>query len=244
MVPAQRSTGLRSGVEAAGIEPAQDSRRIGVSASLADNPRSPMPVANLTARLPEVEVVRAWSQSLAVLDAILSPRRDFRYFTFDALWKDEEELASMHNGSCDEYSIVFAPEGAFIRGFYHESEMSPFGQRPPTVWPGVVDQVPPELQRFVTEPSFSNNSVPLATVCLWRLGDDNKWRHGDVTLPTGEEDPDGADWLFGQLDGRPESYRDYALEYFERGRSTSPPSMPSTVTSHSLRSSFQASALT
>jgi hypothetical protein len=29
-------------------------------------------------------------------------------------------------------------------------------------------------------------------------------------------DPDGSDWLFTQLDGRAESYLDYASEYFER----------------------------
>jgi hypothetical protein len=33
----------------------------------------------------------------------------------------------MNNGSGDEYSIVFAPAGAFVRGFDHESPMSPYG---------------------------------------------------------------------------------------------------------------------
>jgi hypothetical protein len=39
-------------------------------------------------------------------------------------------------------------------------------------------------------------------------------------LPTAWEnehaDPNGSDWLFEQLDGRSESYLQYASEYFER----------------------------
>ncbi len=31
-----------------------------------------------------------------------------------------------------------------------------------------------------------------------------------------DADPDGADWLFEQLDGQPMTYRTYALEYWER----------------------------
>ena len=38
---------------------------------------------------------------------------------------------------------------------------------------------------------------------------------GAVTFPPAGDDPDGADRLFEQLDGRPETYRNYALEYFE-----------------------------
>jgi hypothetical protein len=175
-----------------------------------------MPVASVAARLPDIPTMRQWSQSLAVLDAILSPEWEYRYFSFDAHWAPDEELASMRNGSGDEYSIVFAPVGAFARGFDHESDMSPYGQSPPAVWPGVLDDVPAEFDRFVRQPAFSGEGVLMATVCLWRRADDVKWRHGEVAYPSRGDDPDGAEWLFAQLDGRPETYRSYALEYFER----------------------------
>ena len=174
-----------------------------------------MPVTNLAARLPGIETVRRWSQSLAVLDAILSPEWSFRYFSFNARWGDDQ-MASMRNGSGDEYSIVFASEGAYLRGFDHESAMSPFGREPPRPWPGVVDEVPIGFQRFVAEPFFCIGEVPAVTVCLWRLAGDSAWRHGAVTLPTAEGDPDGADWLFEELDGRAETYRSYARDYFEK----------------------------
>jgi hypothetical protein len=159
--------------------------------------------------------MRRWSQSLAVLDAVLSPERVYRYFSFNAQW-GEDQMASMRNGSGDEYSIVFASEGSYLRGFDHESEMSPFAQESLRPWPGVIDEVPSVFHRLVAEPSFCISDVPAVTVCLWRLSGDTAWRHGAVTLPTTEGDPDGADWLFEQLDGRAETYRSYALDYFEK----------------------------
>jgi hypothetical protein len=175
-----------------------------------------MPVTNLVARLPEIETVRRWSQSLAMLDAILSPDWSYRYFSFNQRWSVDEQMASMRNGLGDEYSIVFSADGAYARGFDHESEMNPFGQNPPKVWPGLIDDVPSEFERFVTEPSFSDGDVPTLTVCFWQRTSDTRWRHGAVRFPIEDGDPDGADWLFEELDGEPETYRSYAVDYFEK----------------------------
>lgn len=175
-----------------------------------------MPVWNLASRLPEIETVRRWSQALAVLDAIVSPAPEYRYFSFNADW-DGDQLASMRNGSGDEYSIVFTGEGAvYLRGFDHEAAKSPFVRTPPRPWPGVVDDVPPAFRRFVTEPSFCIADVPAVTVCLWRSASDTDWKHGPVALPDAGGDPDGADWLFAELDGRAVTYQRYAREYFEK----------------------------
>jgi len=48
-----------------------------------------MTAAQLAARLPGVEIVRRRSQSLAVLDAIMSADREYRYFSFDADYASE-----------------------------------------------------------------------------------------------------------------------------------------------------------
>src|SRR5258708_24257251 len=60
----------------------------------------------------------------------------------------------------------------------------------------------------------------MGTVALWRMARDQQGRHGNITYPRAWEteyaDPDGASWLFAQLDGRAESYLQYASEYFER----------------------------
>jgi hypothetical protein len=90
--------------------------------------------------LPDIPRLRDLCRSMAVLEAILSPEWESRYYSFDAGWSPGEEMASMRNGSGDGYSIVFSAAGAYVRGFAHESAMSPYGDDGP--WPGVLDSVP------------------------------------------------------------------------------------------------------
>ena len=60
----------------------------------------------------------------------------------------------------------------------------------------------------------------MVTVALWRMATDQQWRLGTISYPRSWEseyaDPDGAGWLFAQLDGRAESYLRYASNYFGR----------------------------
>ena len=37
-----------------------------------------------------------------------------------------------------------------------------------------------------------------------------------MVLPEADGDPDGADWLFEELDGRAETYQSFARDYFEK----------------------------
>src|SRR5262245_26143982 len=126
----------------------------------------------------------------------------------------------MRNGSGDEYSIIFTGAGAFLRGFDHESPLSPFIQTPPALWPGLLTGLPAAFAPMAAEPALTLGSCPMMTVALWRLAGDEQWQHGQIAYPRAWEneyaDPDGSGWLFAQLDGRSESYLHYASEYFER----------------------------
>jgi hypothetical protein len=62
-----------------------------------------MTVQDVARRLPDIPVVRDRSRSLAMLDAILSPEWEYRYYSFNAAWGPAQELASMRNGSGDDY---------------------------------------------------------------------------------------------------------------------------------------------
>ena len=46
-------------------------------------------------------------------------------------------MASMRNGSGDEYFILFNLHGAIMKGFAHESPMSPWANDAKQIWPGV-----------------------------------------------------------------------------------------------------------
>ncbi|MFF7209367.1 hypothetical protein ACFZAU_02385 [Streptomyces sp. NPDC008238] len=167
--------------------------------------------------LPSIAELRDHCRALAMLEAILSPEWERRYHSFDAVWDADEEMASLRNGSGDEYAIVFSAAGAFIRGFDHESPVSPYGSEDHEPWPGVVDEVPEAFRAYVEEPAFCDEEgVPVATVCLWRGPGDDAWRHGSVDLPADREDADGASYLFELLTDRsPEAFRAFAEDYYE-----------------------------
>ncbi|MFP5369913.1 MAG: hypothetical protein ACLGI3_04090 [Actinomycetes bacterium] len=99
----------------------------------------------------------------------MSPDREFRWFSFDAAWGDGEQVASMRNGSGDEWSITFSGAGTYVRGFDHESALSPFAQEPQGLAPGLLEGLPEVLRASAEEPAFTMADLPLVTVALWRL---------------------------------------------------------------------------
>lgn len=159
-----------------------------------------------TIQLSNIETLRKLTQSLAMLDAILSPEWEFRYYSFNSRWSDNTAMASMRDGCGDHWFLHFTPCGAFFKGFAHESVMA---ENAP--WPGILDNVPPVFSQSLAEPAFM---IEDTTFCIWRERDDTKWRHGIIISPD-EPDPDGWDTLTQLLDGDPDKYQQWAEEYFE-----------------------------
>jgi len=163
--------------------------------------------------LPDVHGLRRTLQSMAMLDAILCPEWQYRYYSFNAAWATAEQMGSMRNGSGDDFFVHFGPSGCWIKGFAHEAQMTPYRENPARVWPGVLDAVPHEFADCLREPAFSVEEV---TFCIWRRAADREWHIGPIEFPGGETDPDGSIYLLSRLDGRPETYRSWATEYFDR----------------------------
>jgi hypothetical protein len=149
-------------------------------------------------------------QSLAMLDALMEPEWKYRYFSFDARWSDAEQMGSMRNGSGDDLFAVFGGNGCFLRGFDHESVMSPWASPTRAVWNGVLDGIPEEFAASSREPAFHMEDT---TFCIWRRIGDSVWKRGNVEFPSGD-DPDGSAWMLSFYDGDPQTYATYALKYF------------------------------
>jgi len=162
--------------------------------------------------MPNVDDLRRLLQSLAMLDAILSPDWDARYYSFNSKWARGQQMGSMRNGEGDDFFALFHAKGCFLKGFDHESPMSPYRGKTKVVWPGVLDAVPAEFAKCLVEPAFA---IEDTTFCIWQLGNEG-WQHGPVEFPTNDSDPDGSLDLLALLDGRPETYRDWATDYYEQ----------------------------
>jgi hypothetical protein len=172
---------------------------------------------NLT-ELQDINSLKMLLKSLAVLDLIMSPEWDSRYYSYNSKWSDEEEMSSMRNGCGDEFFVLFSKYGCFIKGFDHESEMSSWSTPEQKPWPGIYNGIPDVLESALSEPAFSTENV---SFCYWRLTNDHSWSRGVFELPS-SDDPDGAEYLLKILDGNPSSYQEYCEEYFEEDIPLSP----------------------
>jgi len=172
---------------------------------------TPSPSTRSLGALPSIDRVRERSQSLAVLDAVLSPEWEHRYYSFDSQWGAGEMMASMRNGSGDEYFILFDRNGAAMKGFDHESQMSPWSSNGGKIWQGIYESLPESFSAFRNEPAFSMTNV---TFCIWREPSDLAWQCGTIAFPEGEN-PDGSGWMLEALGGDPEVYQEFARDYYE-----------------------------
>jgi len=163
--------------------------------------------------LPDLAALRRICQSIAMLDAILSREWSSRYYSFNSMWAPGKEMASMRNGSGDDYYLLFTEAGAVLKGYAHETAMASHAARHGQPWPGVLDNVPPEFADFLAEPAFSLNDT---TFCVWRRRTDAAWNIGSIDFPNAP-DPDGSADLLIMLDGNPLTYKTWAEEYCEPG---------------------------
>src|SRR6202035_3695076 len=71
----------------------------------------------MTPDLPDVQNLLRISKAIAVLDAILSPDWQYRYYSFNSRWAAGKQMASMRNGEGDHYFILFSQHGAILKGY-------------------------------------------------------------------------------------------------------------------------------
>ncbi|MGQ4355825.1 hypothetical protein [Streptomyces drozdowiczii] len=177
-------------------------------------------VHTTAALLPEPAELRAHLRALAVLDQAICRDPRFSRFSFSTTWGPGTEAALMDNGSGDDFSVLFTPAGVLVRGFDHESEMSPYGTDDEQVWPGVIDEVPAALRPLLDDPAFVDEGLGAArvTACLWWETGGSAWRTGsDIEFPSDNPDPDGSGHLFRLLTDRsPEAVHAHFEEDYGR----------------------------
>ena len=161
------------------------------------------------ASLPDLALLRRRAKSLAMLDAIMSPEWDSRYFSFNAKWGEQSQMASMRNGEGDEWFILFGPFGAAIKGLDHESPVAQ-GSTFPTA---MKNSLPNEFGPFLSEPAFS---MDWASFCYWRGKRDVLWSQVKHPDPALAEADDGSAAYLALLVQPPGSYVEFASGYYER----------------------------
>ncbi len=147
-------------------------------------------------QLPPPAVLERICKGIAALDAMLSEDWESRYYSFNAAWNPEgqERMASMRNGSGDDWFIVFGKAGAFVKSFWHEYKHEDVA--------AIYAGVPVALAPHVNEPSFLMEDVTFGG-----FHDGTAWTLRGNAKPMVDD--------FAILSGEPAAYRAYVADYFE-----------------------------
>lgn len=143
----------------------------------------------------------------AVLDAILSPDWEYRYFSFNCAWATGEEMASLRDGSGSEHFGLITDAGAFLKVYDLGSPLNT--PRLPNTVDWRTRGVPAELRMALEEPAFATERV---SVGLWSLTGSGEWRSGKPPNATLLDVP--LQFVHLLVDD-PAVYANWASEYYE-----------------------------
>lgn len=148
--------------------------------------------------LPSIAETKKRSQGLALLDAILMPEWEHRYFSFNCKWDEggSEMMASMRDGSGGEYFLHFSGSGAVGKVLFEQSVDDAYL---------LLSRVPGCFSSFKNESAFKLDDT---TFYFWRTNEDKEW----FALP----DNLSSYAHLGFLVGGDAYYHNWAESYYEK----------------------------
>lgn len=152
-------------------------------------------------KLPEPQALEKLCKSLAMLEAIISPDWEDRYYSFNSKWSESSQMASMRDGEGSGYFMEFMKDGVMLKGIVKASELN--------VENNNLKNVPEGFAGFLKEPAFV---VDRMTFLMWRKHDDKAW---NASLNDADWPKAKAEEVLAILDGKPETYKKWADEYYD-----------------------------
>jgi hypothetical protein len=146
-----------------------------------------------------IESLKKKLKSLALADAILSPEWEYRYFSYNSQWAEQEEMASMRDGTGGHWFVLFQTEGRVGYKFISPDDglIDNLSE--------IKDKIPLQYKAFIEEPAFY---VDQATG-IWLLKN-NEWIKYGLSRPKYLED------LATVIEWGVEGYKKWAEDYYER----------------------------
>ena len=148
--------------------------------------------------LPNRKALQTICKAISVLDAVICQEWQFRYYSYNNKWTDDEEFCEMRNGQGDQMLILFRQDGCVINGFAHEFKQQD-KQKLSQNLPSIFDEF------IFGEPVKSIGT----TFCLWTT-EQKDWQVGEI-----ENYEDNSEEMLSIFDGNPQTYINWATEYFE-----------------------------
>lgn len=148
--------------------------------------------------LPSIDEVKKILQGLALVDAILMPEWEDRFFSYNCNWdsKGTETMASMRDGEGNEYFLSFSYLGIAGKVFCKNNIQNSLFN---------LENMPNSFENFKNEASFN---IKYSSFFFWKTYEDNKWFASPNNL---EFYP-----LLGFIKNNYDGYQSWAETYYER----------------------------
>ncbi|MDR6718350.1 hypothetical protein [Paenibacillus sp. 2003] len=165
------------------------------------------------------DALRKQMRILAALDIIFSEEEWLRVHHYEAELQPGVAWGSINNGAGDHLHVLFTNSGTLIKGFDHESPLSPHAREDGEIYRGMYDEVPETLMAVLRDEEETLDLEDV-TFCLLQEGNDLPWKVGNwIQMAMAEEDKadarGGAEFLLGYLEKNPEEYADWAKGYYD-----------------------------
>lgn len=157
----------------------------------------------------DIDILKTLLRRMAAMDIVLSEKANLRCFFYKIEWRNGVDIAWYENGGGDDIYILFKGEEAIIKGFDHESEVSPHAQETFHIWPGIYDKAPPHLLELLKEEDLVFEDV---TFCYWKTSHDAIWQEGETNIPTDIDN--GSSWLLECIHKEVEQHYDWIKHYY------------------------------
>ncbi|WP_434749944.1 hypothetical protein [Paenibacillus amylolyticus] len=168
----------------------------------------------------DAPTLRQRIRALATLDIILSEEAWLRVHRYqNNVLQPDTAWGTVHNGAGDHLHVLFTNTGTLLKGFDHESPLSPHNREDGEIYPGMYDEVPEELMRILSQQEEVLEMEDV-TFCMWQEGHSLEWKAGSwIELAMAQEDESDAEggvaFLLGYIEDTPESYVDWAEGYYD-----------------------------
>ncbi|MEN2413995.1 hypothetical protein [Flavobacterium mesophilum] len=141
-------------------------------------------------------------KAISVLDAIFWPEWEDRYYSYNSKWSENEEFFEMKDGCGDQMMALFLENNCILIGLAHEYYSKSITRE------NLLQGIPEIYNDFIFgEPASST----IINFCLW-TNNEGEWKTGKIAVKD-----DGSEELLNIFDGNPQTYADWALEYFFDG---------------------------
>lgn len=164
--------------------------------------------------LPSIDKLKDILVSQSALDIMMlkDKHRWFRLINYYKNRSNAIDIAKIDNGLGDHLYLVFADEGAIIKGYTQESIMSPYANDEVRIAEGIYDYVPSELMILLDD----SEEFQDVTFCLWRKQSDGFWSKGDIIVPIDYKDGDDGEYcLLKNILIDAENWLEWAKTYYK-----------------------------